>query len=200
MSGPFLTASFQTDLSHRAPGLREKGLPLAHKTDGEFCGGTPNTKLVFKAISQFDTNFLMKDGIFDWLDKKRAFMQQLRTSMPAEVFTIKAKGLRNVREDLLDKVAYYTSMQHFLREVEKARYPDVESASYDAFSNCKQKSGETVREYWLAFKDLAKQQKIDPSDARYAIHKRRDVSADPFGDPRRMVQDPRDGEDRSLRP
>ena len=154
----------------KPPGLRERNVPLAHETGGEICGGTPNTKLVFKAISQFDTVFKMKDTIFDWLDKKRAFKQQLRMSMPAEtlytlvsVFSIKAKELRSIWEDMLDKESYYTSMEYFLREVERAQYPDVESASYVAFSKRKQKPGEGVKEYWLGFKDLAKQQKIDPS-------------------------------------
>ena len=133
--------------------------------DGMICGGKPDSRFIAKVLPGFAMEFLMSDDAFAYLDKKRAFLTQLRAAMPNEtaytmisLFTMKANSMYRVWQPLLGKTGHYTSFTHFLREFEKRRFPDLSQAAYINFRRCRQgNSGnsETVREYWLRFSDYA---------------------------------------------
>ena len=155
----------------RPPGLFDTDEELKHEVDGLLCGGSPNSKLIGKLISHFDVKFKMADTIFEYLEKKRVLMSQFRCVMPSKtvytlisLFTTKARELRKVWQKLLDKKAHFTSFEHFLREVEASRYPDLAQAAYVAFCDCRQKHGESVREYWLQWEDYASLIEVDAAD------------------------------------
>ena len=142
--------------------------PVLHSYDGEICGGTPDTTLVAKLISKFRVEFEEDDDVFTWIQKRKQFMNELRCTMPAatmytmvSVFTLRAWKLAKIYEPMLENAGKYNSMEHFLREVEKERYPNPGQAAYVKFSTRQQLPGESVRQYWIEFRDLAGMVKMD---------------------------------------
>ena len=79
------------------------------------------------------------------------------------VFTLRAWKLAKIYEPMLENAGKYVSMEHFLREVEKERYPNPSEAAYVKFSTRQQQPGESVRQYWIEFRDLAGLVKMDPT-------------------------------------
>ena len=153
----------------RPPGLRQRDEAVLHSTGGEVCGGDPDSKLVAKLLPQFKTDFLDTDDVFEWIKKKRAFFDTLRITMSREtlytmvsVFTIKAPTLRKVWDPLLDKESFFTSFEHFMKIVEQRQFPNCEDAGYVVFDSRRQASEESVRQFWMAYEDLAKMVKTDP--------------------------------------
>ena len=144
---------------------------MIHETDGEICGGKPDSKFIAKVLSSFPTEFKNDDDAFAYLAKRRTFMVQLKSTMPNEtaytmisLFTTKAQSLYTAWEPLLEKKNHFTSFSHFLREFEERRYPDLSSAAFLRFRRCRQEvEGESVRLYWLRFEDLSRVVGIDPS-------------------------------------
>ena len=145
------------------PGLNEKSVPLCHQTNGSLCGGSPDnqamkylTKVVTMTISKTDT-------AEQWIDKWSQLYLMMKVHCGSEsIYTLLALWVKLTPtlyrhySEMLEKVAYFTSFQHFVREFAASNYPSLKTVALSKLTNCRQKENQTVREYRLDFTELVK--------------------------------------------
>ena len=153
----------------RPPGLRDRtDPPILHSTGGEMCGGTPNCELVARVSKNFTKVDKVKD-VMEWRKKRDQFWTELTSNLPDQtlysmvsVFQQKWPCLRTTIKPMLRKEKYFTSMEHFLREVEHTKFPNPGHQLQMMYNNRRQEAGESIRDYWIEFADLAESCDQDP--------------------------------------
>ena len=153
------------------PGFQEKTCPLLHRTDGQMCGGTPDSDKVLRANKILTAKFKASDDALKYLEQRRLFVNEIRCYFSGEtlytllsIFALKASDHFKVFSPLFDLHCYFTSFLHFLKEFEMRIFPNLQSVALATLHTRTQKEKESVNAYYNEFVDLVTILDRDPND------------------------------------
>ena len=143
------------------PGFQEKHVPLIHRTDGQVCGGVPDSDKVLRAGKILKAEFCESDSPLKYLEKRRLFVNEIRCYFSdldiytlLSIFALKGSAYYKIYAPLFDLQCHFTSFLHFLKEFELRIFPNLQSIALATLHTRRQKPDETVRQYFNEFADL----------------------------------------------
>ena len=158
-------------VGYEFPGLFDKTVPLCHQTTGHLAGGSPNTDAMKWLTKMVTVTISKSDSAESWIDKYAQLRLQLKCHASNQsLYTILAlwvsltPTLFRHYADLLDKKAHFTSFEHFIKEFTASNFPDLRNIAMTRLMTCKQRDGQSVREYRIDFLELVKMSQRQEAD------------------------------------
>ena len=153
------------------PGFQEKTCPLLHRTDGQLCGGAPDSDKVLRANKILTAKFKASDSAMKYLEQRRIFVNEIRCYFSGEtiytllsIFALRASEHFKVFSPMFDLHCHFTSFLHFLKEFEMRIFPNLQSVALATLHTRTQKESESVVFFYNEFVDLIAILDRDPND------------------------------------
>ena len=154
----------------RFPGLFDTTEPIFHCRGGPILGGNPSGAIVRSSRKDVTQSFKKNDTASKALLTQQFMMTEFSLNYSdADIYTIVAIFVKSNPElklqvaGMIKKEAHFTSFEHFLRELQEDRFPDLKYSAEIEMDALKEK-GDGALALYLHFDYLCKQLGRNPND------------------------------------